>query len=138
VAAREKGLGWEVENPKGSPSVVMDSDRMAQAVGNLLSNAIKFTPAGGNIKITAEFLNGQLVMHFTDTGLGIPLEEQNKIFQPFYRGAHGRRIVQGMGLGLSIAHDIVIAHGGKLELQSASGKGSDFVLFMPVKIPREA
>jgi signal transduction histidine kinase len=138
VAAREKGLGWEVEIPQGLPSVVMDFDRMAQAVGNLLSNAIKFTPAGGNIKIIAEFLNGQLVMHFTDTGLGIPLEEQNKIFQPFYRGAHGRRIVQGMGLGLSIAHDIVIAHGGKLELQSASGKGSDFVLFMPVKIPREA
>ena len=137
VAAREKGLGWEVEIPKVLPLVLMDSDRMAQAVGNLLSNAVKFTPAGGRVKVTANSSDGQLVMHFSDTGPGIPLEEQGKVFQPFYRGAHGRRIVQGMGLGLSIAYDIVNAHGGTIKLQSTPGKGCDFVLSMPVENLRE-
>ena len=108
--------------------MVMDSDRMVQAIGNLLSNAIKFTPAGGKITITVKFIDDQLIVQVADTGLGVPIEEQEKIFQPFYRGAHGRRIVQGMGLGLSIAQDIVTAHGGEIELQSVPGAGSRFTL----------
>ena len=77
-------------------------------------------------------------MQVKDTGPGIPPEEQNKIFQPLYRGAHGRRIVQGMGLGLSIAHDIITAHGGDIELQSMPGTGSQFILRMPVEILHDA
>jgi signal transduction histidine kinase len=72
-----------------------------------------------------------------DTGPGIPLDEQNKIFQPFYRGTHGRRIVQGMGLGLSIARDIITAHGGEIDLQSTPGTGSRFTLRIPVEILHE-
>jgi two-component system sensor histidine kinase BaeS len=132
AAAREKGLAWEVEILPGLPVIVMDSDRMAQALGNLLSNAIKFTPSGGKVTITVEFMDEQLIVQVTDTGPGIPLDEQKKIFQPFYRGAHGRRIVQGMGLGLSIAHDIITAHGGKIDLQSMPGRGNRFTIQMPV------
>jgi len=137
TAAREKGLDWEVEIPQGLPAIVMDSDRMAQAVGNLLSNAIKFTPAGGKVTTTVKLTDAQFVVQVADTGPGIPLEEQNKIFQPFYRGAHGRRIVQGMGLGLSIAHDIVTAHGGEIDLQSVPSAGSRFTMRIPVDIPHE-
>jgi signal transduction histidine kinase len=138
AAAREKGLGWEAKIPSGLPVILMDPDRMAQAVGNLLSNAVKFTPTGGKVTVVVEFMNEQLIVQVADTGPGIPIEEQNKIFQPFYRGAHGRRIVQGMGLGLSIARDIIAAHGGEIDLQSIPGTGSRFTLRMPVEVPREA
>ena len=131
TVAREKGIVWEVEIPQELPVMIMDSDRMVQAIGNLLSNAIKFTPAGGKVTITVKFIEEQLLVQVSDTGPGIPVEEQEKIFQPFYRGAHGRRIVQGMGLGLSIAQDIVTAHGGEIDLQSVPGGGSHFTLRVP-------
>jgi signal transduction histidine kinase len=104
---------------------------MVQAIGNLLSNAIKFTPTGGKVTTTVKFIDEQLIVQVADTGPGVPIEEHEKIFQPFYRGAHGRRIVQGMGLGLSIAQDIATAHGGEIELQSAPGDGSRFTLRVP-------
>ncbi len=137
AAAREKGLVWEAKIPPGLPAIVMDSDRMVQAVGNLLSNAIKFTPVGGKVTTIVEFMNEQLIVQVEDTGSGIPVYEQEKIFQPFYRGAHGRRIVQGMGLGLSIARDIITAHGGEIDIQSMPDKGSRFTLRIPIEIPHE-
>src|SRR5574341_390779 len=130
AAAREKGLKWEAKIQPNLPVILIDSDRMAQAIGNLLSNAIKFTPAGGQISSNVEFMDGQLVVQVSDTGPSIPVDEQVKIFQPFYRGAHGRRIVQGMGLGLSIAQAIVTAHGGEIELESMPGAGNRFTLRM--------
>lgn len=138
AAAREKGLEWEQDIPPVLTVIVMDPDRMAQSIGNLLSNAIKFTPAGGEVSTTVEFMDGFLTVQVADSGPGIPLAEQEKIFQPFYRGTHGHRIVQGMGLGLSIARDIITAHGGKIELQSTLGGGSRFTLRMPVEVPHEA
>ncbi len=133
AAAREKGLRWEVKYPSDLPIFQMDPDRMAQALGNLLSNAIKFTSAGGQVSTVVEMDGGQLTIQVADSGPGIPLDEQEKIFQPFYRGAHGRRIVQGMGLGLSIARDIVAAHGGGINLESTPGAGSRFILRLPVE-----
>jgi two-component system sensor histidine kinase BaeS len=133
AAAREKGLRWEVEFPSDLSIIQMDPDRMAQALGNLLSNAIKFTSAGGQVSTVVEMDGGQLTIQVADSGPGIPLDEQEKIFQPFYRGAHGRRIVQGMGLGLSIARDIVAAHGGEIDLESTPGAGSRFILRLPVE-----
>ena len=135
AAAREKGLTWSAQVPSDLPAIMMDPDRMAQAVGNLLSNAIKFTPTRGSVSIAVQQDAGQLFIQVEDTGPGIPADEQSKIFQPFYRGAHGRRIVQGMGLGLSIARDIVSAHGGEIELESQAGAGSRFTLRVPVEGP---
>jgi two-component system sensor histidine kinase BaeS len=134
TVAREKGIVWQVEIPQDLPIMIMDSDRMVQAIGNLLSNAIKFTPADGKVTITVKFIDEQLLILVSDTGPGVPIEEQEKIFQPFYRGAHGRRIVQGMGLGLSIAQDIVTAHGGGIDLQSVPGAGSRFTLRVPIGV----
>jgi signal transduction histidine kinase len=132
AVAREKGLNWEMEIAPDLPTVVMDSDRMAQAIGNLLSNAIKFTPAGGRVSTTLTIDSNQLALQVADSGVGIPAEERERIFQPFYRGGHGRRIVQGMGLGLSIARDIATAHGGGIELSDTEA-GSCFILRIPIE-----
>jgi len=131
--AQEKGIVWNVDFLSGLPVVLMDPDRMGQALGNLLSNAIKFTPAGRSVSIKAGMDSGQLRVDVSDTGPGIPVDERENIFQPFYRGAHGRRIVQGMGLGLSIARDIAVAHGGEITLETNPGSGSCFSLRIPVK-----
>ncbi len=153
AAAREKGLAWQVELPWSpdqrssdqrsadelaeAPTIQIDPDRLAQALGNLLSNAVKFTPAGGQVTVTVRVdggpgsAGGQLAIQVSDSGPGVPPDEQEKIFQPFYRGAHGRRIIQGMGLGLSIACDIVEAHGGRIELDSQPGGGSRFTINLP-------
>lgn len=135
AAARHKGLDWTLEIAPNLPVVTIDPDRMAQAIGNILSNAVKFTPAGGQVSTTAKIDDGILSVQVADTGPGIPLEEQGKIFQPFYRVRQGHRIVEGMGLGLSIARDIVTAHGGEIELESTPGgrsAGSQFHIKIPV------
>ena len=132
AAAREKGLAWETNIEPDLPAIVIDPDRMAQALGNILSNAIKFTPTGGQISTRVALVDRQLSMQIADTGPGIPVSEQEKIFQPFYRGSQGRRIVEGMGLGLSIVRDIVKAHGGEIELESTPGEGSRFLLQIPM------
>jgi two-component system sensor histidine kinase BaeS len=138
AAARQKGLTWVVDVSPDLPVVMMDQDRMAQAIGNILSNAIKFTPAGGQVSITIRFDDGQLSMQVADTGPSIPVDEKEKIFQPFYRGSQGRRIVEGMGLGLSIAREIIMAHGGEINLQSSPGAGSRFTLQIPIEVLHEA
>ena len=134
AAARQKGLTWVVDTSPDLPVVLMDSDRMAQAIGNLLSNAIKFTPAGGRVSTSVRTADSQLIIQIEDTGPGIPLNEQETIFQPFIRGSQGRRIVEGMGLGLSIAREILVAHGGDISLESTPSAGSRFILQLPVNV----
>ncbi|MDL1911470.1 HAMP domain-containing histidine kinase [Chloroflexi bacterium CFX6] len=138
AAAREKGLTWAEEIPSDLPVIWMDADRMAQAAGNLLSNAVKFTPPGGKIAVSASARDGQFVLQVADTGPGIPAEEREKVFEPFFRGSHGRRIVEGMGLGLNIAREIAAAHGGGIDLQDKPEGGSRFILWIPLEVPREA
>ena len=130
-AAREKRLRWQVTLDKSLATIVADPVRLGQIIGNLVSNAIKFTPSGGEVTITAASEDGQVMICVADNGPGMSVEEQAKIFTPFYRGAHGRRFPQGMGLGLSIARDLVTAHGGKMEVNSAPGAGSRFTIWLP-------
>ena len=135
--ARQKGLDWEANVPSDLPIVSMDPDRMAQAMGNVLSNAIKFTPAGGKVSISADFQAGWFRIQVRDSGPGIPAEERKMIFQPFHRGSQGKRIVEGMGLGLSIARDILTAHGGEIKVDSTPGAGSSFTLEIPAEVLSE-
>jgi signal transduction histidine kinase len=137
AAARQKGLTWFVDITPNLPKVMIDPDRMAQAMGNIISNAVKFTPAGGQVSTMVRMQDDQLSVQVTDTGLSIPENEREKIFEPFYRGNQGRRIVEGMGLGLSIARDIVSAHGGEIKVASPPEGGSTFVLQIPVEVPPE-
>ena len=138
-AAQAKGLIWQAELPDALPTVEIDSDRLGQALGNLLSNAIKYSPPGGTVTVTAGVSEGSMAsgekrevwIRVGDTGPGIAPEAQESLFTPFYRAQAGRRFPQGMGLGLSIARDLVDAHGGRLEMHSMPGQGSHFTLWIP-------
>ncbi|MBN1582072.1 MAG: HAMP domain-containing histidine kinase, partial [Anaerolineae bacterium] len=130
-ATRDKGLQWQTTIPPALPVFKADPDRLGQALGDLLNNAIKYTSAGGLVTVDAGVKDGMAWIRVGDTGPGIAAEEQERIFEPFYRSQMGRRFPQGMGLGLSIARDVVIAHGGRLDVDSAPGLGSRFTMFLP-------
>jgi len=134
-AADQKGLQWQVTLSPNLPTLNLDPDRMGQAVGNLISNAIKYTPPNGTLSIEASVAGKQTFIRVGDTGPGISPEEVERIFMPFYRGRTGRRFPQGMGLGLTIARDLVIAHGGRLEVESTPGQGSHFTIWLPLDVP---
>jgi two-component system sensor histidine kinase BaeS len=131
-AVQEKHLHWELNYPQQLPTVEMDPDRIAQVVGNLLSNAIRYTPAGGKVAVVVSTQDDTLSIQVSDTGPGIPREEQGRIFTPFFRGVSTGRFPQGMGLGLTIARDLVQAHHGQITVDSVPGQGSRFTVELPL------
>lgn len=133
-AAVEKGLNWQAEIAPDLPVVTLDADRMAQVLGNLLSNAVKYTRSGGAVRFIAQVVQENLVFRVEDTGAGIQPDEVDKVSQPFFRGEQGKRIKQGMGLGLTIALEITRAHDGTLEISSHPGEGSQFTVRIPIRI----
>lgn len=138
-AAKQKGLEWQLEVPTRPVEVEADPDRLAQTVGNLVSNAIKYTPESGVIGVSAGQADGKIWIRVSDTGQGISPDEQSQIFQPLYRGQSSGRFPQGMGLGLSIARDLVAAHGGRIDVDSTPGHGSRFTIWLPARlVPPEA
>ncbi len=132
AAAEEKRLDWEEELPAALPTLSIDTLRMAQVVGNLASNAIKYTPPGGRVKVSAGVSENTFWLKVSDTGAGVHADEREKIFLPFYRGDTGKRIKQGMGLGLTIARELVTAHGGQMNVESTPGNGSEFTVTLPI------
>ncbi|MBI2916544.1 MAG: GAF domain-containing protein [Chloroflexi bacterium] len=112
--------------------VRMDSTRIAQAVGNLLSNAVKYSPAGGEIVVTLEETSKEVSIRVSDQGVGIPKEQADRLFQPFYRVQQPEtRHIEGLGLGLALSRAIVEAHGGKIGVESELGQGSVFSFSLP-------
>ncbi len=132
AAAQEKGITWQADIPADLPTLNIDPTRMAQVVGNLLSNAIKFTPVAGTLTVSAGTTEADVWIGVQDTGLGISAEEQEKIFEAFYRSSEHRRFPQGLGLGLTIAQEIVLAHNGRLTVTSTLGEGSRFTIYLPL------
>ena len=131
-AAQEKRLSWQTDLPANLPVIQADPSRLSQVIGNLVSNAIKYTPPGGTVAISAGYESQGVWIKVSDTGPGIPEDEQERIFEPFYRGSQGRRFKQGMGLGLSISRDVILAHKGSLEMNSILGEGSEFIIHFPL------
>ncbi|WP_067932611.1 sensor histidine kinase [Alicyclobacillus kakegawensis] len=104
-----------------------DADRILQVLLNLLTNAIHYTPAGGRVKVHCEVSLDHVRVHVQDTGIGIPEDQQQRVFERFYRVDKDRsRATGGTGLGLAIVKHIVGLHGGDLGLTSTPGQGSDF------------
>jgi two-component system sensor histidine kinase BaeS len=136
--ALSKYLRWQESIPDNLPELYADPIRLGQAFGNIISNAIKFTPTNGVITVSAGHAADQVWLSVQDTGPGISMEEQEKIFKPFFRGNQGRRFPQGMGLGLSITRDIMDAHGGQIVLDSAPGLGTTIKLIIPIKWSMES
>jgi two-component system OmpR family sensor kinase len=113
--------------------VLGDPVRLRQLFLNLLDNAVKYTPTGGHVTLSAERTDAQAIVRVKDSGIGIPLEDQQKIFDRFYRVDKGRsRDMGGSGLGLSIAHWIVGLHHGTIAVESEPGRGSTFTVTLPL------
>ena len=138
-------LSWEIE--PDLPLVFQDVGKLQQILNNLLSNAIKFTPEGGRVRVRATHQADRLVLTVEDTGIGIPLEDQERIFEKFRQGstvAGGHdpltREFEGTGLGLSITRELSKLLGGGIGLQSEFGKGSRFTVVVPLQlvVPTEA
>jgi len=126
----------EVSISTNAPNAVIiqgDRARFKQVVVNLLDNAIKYTSSGGQVSISVVARNGHAVLEVADTGIGIPLEAQPRIFERFFRVDEARsRELGGAGLGLSIVKSICAAYGGKIEVESAQGAGSRFKVELPL------
>jgi two-component system phosphate regulon sensor histidine kinase PhoR len=133
LKASRKQITLEIDNPPGLPAVRGDASLLRDVLQNLLDNAIQYTPAGGRIQVSATAGAREAVITVADTGIGIPVTEQERIFERFYRADAARsREAGGTGLGLSIAKHIVEAHGGRLWVESTVGSGSRFSLSIPL------
>lgn len=128
--AEDKGITLQGALPERL-CLQADPKRIRQAVANLLDNAIKYTPQGGRIEIKAHGEPQQVLISVRDTGIGITPEELPKIWDRLYRG-EASRSQRGLGLGLSLVRAVVFAHKGSVEAHSESGKGSRFVISLPV------
>jgi two-component system phosphate regulon sensor histidine kinase PhoR len=118
----------------GAP-IWADKDRLTQILVNVIDNAVKFTPEDGSIFIDAGQKDNYIVLTITDTGIGIPKEEVQRLGERFYRVERSRsRDLGGTGLGLSIVKHLMIAHGGKMEIESQLGRGTKVSLFFPMRI----
>jgi histidine kinase len=115
------------------PPLVGDSDRLHQVFNNLIDNALKYTPSGGQITVACRPNGYYLETSIIDTGPGIPEEDLAHIFERFYQTNKARsREVEGIGLGLAITREIIYAHKGKIEAQSKVGRGTRFIVMLPV------
>jgi signal transduction histidine kinase len=115
-------------------SMSIDAGRIKQVLLNLVGNAIKFTPDHGAVRIKAAAENGAVLVEVADTGPGIPLDEQGRIFEEFQRAraVAGEEKVEGSGLGLALAKKFVEMHGGRIWVESEAGKGSRFYFTIPI------
>ena len=131
LAAR-KELGLRLEPFRTIPPVRGDRGQLKQVLTNLLDNAIKFTPEKGVVRVSASFADGRVTVAVQDTGIGIPAEDQPRIFERFYRVDKARsRELGGTGLGLAIVKHILEAHGGSVAVESRLGEGSTFRFTLP-------
>ncbi len=137
-AAERKGIALTLEAPSELPIARMDRTRIAQALGNLLDNAVRHTPEGGEVSVSVEETEGSVRVSVADTGEGVPEEELAQIFDRFYRVDPSRsRATGGTGLGLTIARQMVEAHGGAIRAERRPEGGSRFVFEIPMGLEAE-
>jgi signal transduction histidine kinase len=131
--AAKKSIALQVGDIDPSLAVTADADKLRQVMLNLVSNAVKFTSSGGTIDLTARKDSIEAVMNVRDTGIGIARENLNRVFDPFYQvDQGGTRKYPGVGLGLSIVRDAVLAMNGRVEITSEPGKGTDVSITLPL------
>ncbi len=130
----QKKLSLHVDVSQSLDCVWGDGDRLRQVFANLIHNAIKFSPPGGDIRVTTEGSRVGVTVCIADSGCGIPSEEMDRIFLPFYRCSNGTH-ARGAGLGLSIVKELVDLHGGSVRVESAVGQGCRFFVDLPVSAP---
>lgn len=130
---RRKKITFNFKKPKIKlPEVKIDKEKMVLAVENFIDNAFRYTPPGGRVTVALKYGKKEIEFSVKDTGVGIPKDQQNRIFTKFFRGANVIRMeTEGSGLGLFIAKNIIEAHSGKIWFESEEGKGSTFYFTLP-------
>jgi signal transduction histidine kinase len=134
VLAHKQGIMLHVElDPSAPRTLPGDCERLRdQVLGNLLSNALKFTPEGGEIRVRGWGGDGRVEIEVSDTGSGMPADQLPHVFDKYFQIGEQARS-QGAGLGLTIAHDIIAAHGGNIEVSSIEGQGTTFHISLPTQ-----
>jgi PAS domain S-box-containing protein len=133
-AARTAGLGLACDVPGGLPPVLADRQQLERVLLNLLSNAVKFSPDGGSITVSArQATEGEVALTVSDSGIGIPADEQGRLFTSFSRSSiTEKRAISGTGLGLAICKGIIDAHRGRITVDSAVGTGTTVTVTLAV------
>jgi signal transduction histidine kinase len=130
--AAKKKIELALLPPEDGLSVIGDRHRLQQILVNLVGNAIKFTPEGGTIRVGALADGDSVLIAITDTGMGIPADRLQAIFEPFVQVEDSlTRTASGAGLGLAISRDLARAMGGDMKVESELGKGSTFSVILP-------
>jgi chemotaxis family two-component system sensor kinase Cph1 len=128
---------FTVDIPADLPPVSADLVRIERILHNLVDNAVKYSPAGGDVRISARHNGQYLTVSVSDQGVGIAQKDQVKLFEPFQRlDAESRPGIKGVGLGLVVCRRLVEAHGGRIWIESDRGKGSTFSFTLPIMEPR--
>ena len=131
--AKQKNIQFSYKNSRGKKIVKVDVEKLSLAMRNLAENALRYTPEKGKISMTLEKKGKELLFSIKDTGVGIPKDQQARIFSKFFRGANVIRMqTEGSGLGLFITKNIIEAHGGKIWFESIEKKGTTFYFTLPL------
>jgi len=131
----KKKIDFEFQRPeKKLPQVMVDVEKLRLAIQNLLDNALRYTHQGGKVTVSLRYVKKEIEVAVKDTGVGIPEDQQERIFSKFFRGANVLRLeTEGSGLGLFITKNIIEAHGGRIWFESEEGKGTTFYFILPIK-----
>lgn len=134
AATASSEFNFELRFEPHLPLVLGDAERIRMVLTNLLTNAVKYSPQGGTIRVGGWAADDQVLVYVADQGIGIAPEDQERIFERFYRVEDSlSRTTQGVGLGLYLAQAIVQAHGSRLAVDSQPGRGSRFTFHLPVE-----
>ena len=133
--AKRKNINYQLDIPATEQFVQLDPGKLEQIIYNLLSNAFKFTPEGGSVSFHASLEDGyKLRFTVSDTGLGVPEDLQDKIFDRFYQvDGSSTRAFEGTGIGLSLTKELIELHGGSISIDSQEGQGCRFTVILPLK-----
>jgi signal transduction histidine kinase len=129
--AEAHGIRFSFTLDSSLPFIKVDARQITRIFANIIGNAIKFTPRGGEVTVTGTVSGGEIVVEISDTGIGIPVKDQERIFNKYFR-SQGVKGYKGTGLGLTICKALVEEHGGRIEVASSEGEGSRFTVKLPV------
>jgi len=136
--AADQGIKLAASLPLDVPATLADNTLVRQAIKNLVDNAIKYTPGPGEVDVSLRADDGFLIVRVRDTGIGIAVEHQHRLFEKFYRIKRRDTVhIKGTGLGLAIVKSIAEKHKGRVWVESKLGEGSTFYLAIPILSPDE-